>query len=328
MAEMTYREALNLALHEEMERDPHVWVLGEDVGFVEGTYKVTKGLLAEFGETRVLDTPIAEAGIVGLAIGSALAGLRPVAEMMTWNFALVAMDQIINHMAKISYMFGGRLHLPMVIRGPQGGRSRKAAQHSQSLEAFFVHTPGLIVVAPYFPADAKGLLKSAIRDENPVIFLEHEQLYSLKGDVPLEPDFLVPLGKSAVVREGKDLTIISYSYTLGLCLKAADTLAREGVEAEVVDLKTLKPLDFEPIVRSVRKTHRAMVVHEAWKTLGMGAEIAALLQEHCLDELDAPVKRLAGEDLPAPYSPPLEDLVFPQVHTIVDAAFTLLEEGR
>jgi len=327
MAEMTYREALNLALREEMERDPRVWVLGEDVGFVEGTYKVTKGLLAEFGEMRVLDTPIAEAGIVGMAIGSALAGLRPVAEMMTWNFSLVAMDQIINHMAKIPYMFGGKLHLPMVIRGPQGGRSRKGAQHSQSLESFFVHTPGLLVVAPYFPRDAKGLLKSAIRDENPVIFLEHEQLYSLKGEVPLDPEFLVPLGKGEVVREGKDLTLISYSYCLGLCLKASETLAKEGVEVEVVDLKTLKPLDLEVIFQSVRKTHRAIVVHEAWKTLGLGAEICALIQEHCLDDLDAPVKRVAGEDLPAPYSPPLEDLVFPQESTIVEAVFNLLEEG-
>lgn len=328
MAELTYREALNRALYEEMERDPNVWVLGEDVGFVEGTYKVTKGLLAEFGELRVLDTPISETGIVGMAIGSALIGLRPVAEMMTMNFSLVAMDQIINHMAKISYMFGGKLHLPMVLRGPQGGRSRKAAQHSQSLETFFVHTPGLYVVAPYFPRDAKGLLKSAIRDENPVIFLEHEQLYSLKGEVPEDPEFLMPLGKAEVVREGKEVTLISYSYSLGLCLQAAEMLSREGIEAEVVDLKTLKPLDLRTLVESVRKTHHAVIVHEAWKTLGFGAEIAALLQEECHNELEAPIKRVAGEDLPTPYSPALEDHVFPQVNTIVDTVFTLLEEGR
>jgi len=323
--ELTNREAINQAIQEEMVRDDAVWILGEDVGFVEGTYRVTRGLLAEFGETRVLDTPIAEAGIVGLATGSALAGLRPIAELMTWNFSMVAADQIVNHMAKIGYMFGGKLHLPMVVRGPQGGRGRKSAQHSQSLEAIWTHVPGTIVIAPYHPSDMKGLLKSAVRSPDPVLFLEHEQLYSTKGEVPDDDDHLVPIGRSKVARRGEHVTLISYSYMVGQCLQAADTLAKEGIEAEVIDLRTLRPLDLEPVLESVAKTHRAVVAYEAWRTGGFGAEIAAQIYEHAFDQLDAPILRIGGEDVPAPYSPVLEDLVFPTAETVTNGVLEYFE---
>ena len=326
MALMTYRDALNLALKEEMRRDPSVVLWGEDVALYEGSFKVTRGLLTEFGEDRVKDTPISENTIVGVAIGAAMGGLRPVAELMTVNFALLAMDQIINHMTKIRYMFGGQTHLPMVIRAPGGGGSQLAAQHSQSLETYFMHAPGMYVAVPATPADAKGLLKSAIRDSNPVMFLEHELLYNSKGEVPEDPEFLVPLGSSEVKREGTDVTIVGYSRMTILALQAADELENEGVSCEVVDLRTLSPLDAETILMSVRKTCRAVVVEECWRTCGLGAEIASRIYEGCFDSLRVPVRRVSGLDVPMPYSRKLEKLCIPQVEDIASAVKELLSE--
>lgn len=319
MAVMTYRDALNMALKEEMRRDPSVVVWGEDVALYEGSFKVTRGLLTEFGEERVKDTPISENTIVGVTIGAAMGGLRPVAELMTVNFALLAMDQIVNHMSKIRYMFGGQTNLSMVIRAPGGGGSQLAAQHSQSLETFFMHAPGMYVAVPATPADAKGLLKSSIRDNNPVIFLEHELLYNSKGEVPEDPDFLVPLGKCEVKREGKDLTIVAYSRMTVLALQAAEELEDEGISCEVVDLRSLSPLDTETIVTSVRKNNRAVVVEECWRTCGLGAEIASRIYEGCFDALLAPVRRVSGMDVPMPYSRKLEKLCIPQTEDIVKA---------
>src|SRR6266540_2546941 len=264
MPEMTYRDALNLALKEEMRRDPSVVIWGEDVALYEGSFKVTRGLLTEFGEERVLDTPISENTIIGVAVGAAMGGLRPVPELMTVNFALLAMDQIVDHMSKIRYMFGGQVNLPMVVRAPGGGGSQLAAQHSQSLESMFMHVPGIYTLVPATPADAKGLLKSAIRDNNPVIFLEHELLYNSKGEVPEDPEFLIPLGKGEVKREGTDVTIVAYSRMTILALQAAEELAKENISCEVVDLRSLKPLDEEIFVNSVLKTGRAVVVEECW----------------------------------------------------------------
>ncbi|HEY6871166.1 MAG TPA: alpha-ketoacid dehydrogenase subunit beta [Geobacteraceae bacterium] len=325
MPEMTYRDALNLALKEEMRRDPSVVTWGEDVALYEGSFKVTRGLLAEFGEERVKDTPISENTIVGVAIGAAMGGLRPIAELMTVNFALLAMDQIIDHMTKIRYMFGGQVNLPMVIRAPGGGGSQLAAQHSQSLETFFMHVPGMYVAVPATPADARGLLKSAIRDDNPVMFLEHELLYNSKGEVPEEPESLVPLGKALVVREGKDATIVAYSRMTVLALQAAGALAKDGVSCEVVDLRTLKPLDAETFVASVRKTGRAVVVEECWRTAGLGGHLASLVYEGCFDSLRAPVARVSGLDVPMPYSRKLEKLCIPQVEDIVAAVKKTLQ---
>ena len=319
MSDMTYRDALNLALKEEMRRDPSVVVWGEDVALYEGSFKVTRGLLAEFGEERVKDTPISENTIIGVAIGAAMGGLRPVAELMTVNFAFLAMDQIINHMTKIRYMFGGQTFLPMVIRAPGGGGSQLAAQHSQSLETFFMHCPGLYVAVPATPADAKGLLKSAIRNDNPVMFLEHELLYNSKGEVPEDPEFLIPFGKSGVLREGSEVTIIAYSRMAVLSLQAAAALEEAGVQCEVLDLRTLSPLDTDAIVASVRKTGRAVVVEECWRTCGLGAEISSRIHESCFDRLLAPVRRVSGLDVPMPYSRKLEKLCIPQVETIVAA---------
>ncbi len=326
MALMTYRDALNLALKEEMRRDPSVVMWGEDVALYEGSFKVTRGLLTEFGEERVKDTPISENTIVGVAIGAAMGGLRPVAELMTVNFALLAMDQIINHMTKIRYMFGGQTHLPMVIRAPGGGGSQLAAQHSQSLETIFMHAPGMYIAVPATPADAKGLLKSSIRDSNPVMFLEHELLYNSKGEVPDDPDFTVPLGRCEVKREGSDVTIVAYSRMTILALQAAESLEKEGISCEVVDLRSLSPLDDVTILGSVKKSGRAVVVEECWKTCGLGGEIASRIYEGCFDILRAPVRRVSGLDVPMPYSRKLEKLCIPQVEDIVDAVRSVMSD--
>ncbi|WAC07058.1 MAG: pyruvate dehydrogenase complex E1 component subunit beta [Thermodesulfobacteriota bacterium] len=318
MPEMTYREALNQALREEMERDPTVFLLGEDVGLYGGSFKVTDGLLAEFGSERVIDTPIAEGSIVGMAVGAAMAGLRPVVELMTVNFALLAMDQIVNHAAKIRYMFGGKAKVPMVIRAPGGGGQQLAAQHSQSLEAYFLHCPGLKVVCPAFPVEAKGLLKEAIRDDDPVILLEHEALYGSKGEVP-EGKYTTPIGKAKIIREGKDITIVSFSRMAVLGLKAAQELSQEKIETEVIDLRSLNPLDVKTIIASVKKTGRAVVVEEGWKTGGVGGEIVSLIMENGFDYLDAPVKRVSGQDVPMPYAKNLEKLAIPQMDDIITA---------
>jgi pyruvate dehydrogenase E1 component beta subunit len=316
---MTYRDAINLALREEMRRDPSVVIWGEDVALYEGSFKVTRGLLTEFGEERVKDTPISENTIIGFSIGAAMGGLRPIAELMTVNFALLAMDQIINHMTKIRYMFGGQVNLPMVIRAPGGGGSQLAAQHSQSLETYFMHAPGMRVVVPATPADAKGLLKSAIRDNNPVMFLENELLYNSKGEVPEDPEFLLPFGSAEVKRVGKDITIVAYSRMTILALAAAEELEKEGISCEVVDLRTLAPLDTAAFVESVKKTGRAVVVEECWRTCGLGAEIASRIYEGCFESLRAPVRRVSGLDVPMPYSRKLEKLCIPQVEDIVTA---------
>lgn len=319
MPEMNYRDALNLALKEEMRRDPSVVVWGEDVALYEGSFKVTRGLLAEFGEERVKDTPISENSIVGVAVGAAMGGLRPVAELMTVNFALLAMDQIVNHMAKIRSMFGGQTYLPMVVRAPGGGGSQLGAQHSQSLETYFMHCPGLHVAVPATPADARGLLKAAIRDDNPVMFLEHELLYNSKGEVPDDPESVIPFGKADVKREGKDLTIVAYSRMTILALQAAEELAKEGISCEVVDLRTLTPLDTATFTASVKKTGRAVVVEECWRSAGLGGHLAAIIAEECFDRLLAPVRRVSGLDVPMPYSRKIEKLCIPQPETIAAA---------
>lgn len=319
MAEMTYRDALNLALKEEMRRDPSVVLWGEDVALYEGSFKVTRGLLSEFGEDRIKDTPISENTIVGFTVGAAMGGLRPVAELMTVNFALLAMDQIINHMAKISYMFGGQTFLPMVVRMPGGGGSQLGAQHSQSLESYFMHCPGLHVAYPWSPADAKGLLKTAIRDNNPVIFLEHELLYNSKGFVPLDPEYLVPFGQASVVRRGADITIITYARMTALALDAACELAKEGIDCEVIDLRTLNPLDMETVLESARTNGRAIVVEECWRSAGLGGDIAQRISEACFETLLAPVRRVSGLDIPMPYSKKIEKLCIPQVENIMAA---------
>ena len=327
MAEMTYRDAINLALKEEMRHDPSVVVWGEDVALYEGSFKVTRGLLAEFGEERIKDTPISENTIIGVAVGAAMGGLRPVAELMTVNFALLAMDQIVNHMTKIHYMFGGQAIVPMTIRMPGGGGSQLGAQHSQSLETFFMHCPGMRVLYPSTPADAKGLLKSAIRDNNPVIFLEHELLYNSKGEVPEDPEYLVPIGKAAVKRPGEQVTIVAYARMTVLALQAAEELAREGISCEVVDLRSLAPLDDDTILASVRKTGRAVVVEECWRTCGLGAEIASRIFENCFDVLHAPVRRVSGLDVPMPYSRKIEKICIPQKETIIQAVRDVTSGG-
>ena len=320
MAVMTYREALNAALREEMQRDPRVFVIGEEVGLYEGAYKVTQGLLKEFGPRRVVDTPICESGFTGVGIGAAMAGLRPVVEMMTFNFSLVAIDQIVNTAAKLHYMSGGQFNLPMVIRGPGGPAAQLAAQHSQSMEAYYYHVPGLKVVRPSTPMDAKGLLKSSIRDENPVIFIESETLYHLKGEVPDDPDFLIPLGQALVRREGTDVTIVAYMGMMYRALEAAEELAKDGISVELVDPRTLRPMDTETIIGSVRKTHRAVVVEAGAGFAGMGSEIAAFITEHAFDDLDAPVERVTGANAPMPYARNLEKLKTPTKDKIVAAA--------
>ncbi len=319
MAEISYREALNQALREEFQRDERVFIMGEEVGYFGGAFKVTDGLLAAYGEKRVRDTPISELTIVGAGIGAAMGGLRPIVELMTVNFGLLAMDQIVNHAAKIHYMFGGQAKVPIVIRTPQGAGHQLGAQHSQSLEAYFLHCPGLRVVIPATPADAKGLLKTALRQDNPVIFLEHESLYGMKGEVP-DGEHLVPFGKANVLRVGKDVTIISYSKCVYDSLRAAEVLENAGIDAEVIDLRTLNPLDLATIVESVKKTGKAIVVYEGWRTGGAGAEIAAQLYEAAFDHLDAPVERVATLDTPIPYNAKLEKAALPSPAAIVRAA--------
>ena len=319
MAVMTYREALNLALREEMKRDDRVFVIGEEVGLYEGAYKVTQGLLKEFGPRRIVDTPIAESGFTGVGIGAAMTGLRPVVEMMTFNFALLALDQIVNSAAKMNYMSGGQFNVPIVIRGPGGPAHQLAAQHSQSMEVYFYHVPGLKVVRPSTPADAKGLLKSAIRDDNPVIFIESETLYAVKGEVPEDPDFLVPLGQAVVRREGTDVTVIAYMGMMYRALEAAEELEKDGISVEVVDPRTLQPLDAATILASVRKTHRAVVVEAGAGFAGMGSELSAVITEQAFDDLDAPVERVTGVPAPMPYARNLERAKTPNKERIVDA---------
>jgi pyruvate dehydrogenase E1 component beta subunit len=324
MAQITYREALNQALREELERDERVFIMGEEVGYFGGAFKVTDGLLAVYGGKRVRDTPISELTIVGSGIGAAMGGLKPIVELMTVNFALLAMDQIVNHAAKIHYMFGGHAKVPIVIRAPQGAGHQLGAQHSQSLEAYFLHSPGLRVVSPATPADAKGLLKTCIRQENPVIFLEHESLYGVKGEVP-EGEHLVPLGKANVLRMGKDVTIVAYSKCVYDALAAADTLENESIDAEVIDLRTLNPLDIATVIESVKKTGKAIVVYEGWRTGGAGAEIAAQIYEAAFDHLDAPVERIATLDTPMPYNARLERAALPSAADIVKVAEQLVQ---
>ncbi|MHB0967218.1 MAG: alpha-ketoacid dehydrogenase subunit beta [Chloroflexi bacterium] len=323
MARITMREAISQALWEEMERDPKVFIMGEEVGLWGGTYAVTKGFYDHFGADRVRDTPIAEAAIIGGAIGAALTGLRPVAELMTINFAFSAFDHIVNQAAKMHMMFGGQMVLPLVIRAVGGGGRQLGATHSQTPDAIFAHFPGLKVVAPGTPADAKGLLKAAIRSQDPILFIEHATLYQTRGEVP-EGDYIVPIGKSTVARPGKDVTIVTYSKMLEISLKAAETLAKEGIEAEVVDLRSLRPLDMEPVIESFKKTNRAVVVEEGWKSFGVGSEIAARIYEEAFDYVDAPVKRVAQTEVPLPYNHTLEQMMLPKVEDIISAVKEVL----
>jgi len=320
MVSMTMREALRDAMAEEMRRDKDVFVMGEEVAEYQGAYKVTQGLLQEFGAKRVIDTPITEHGFAGLGIGAALAGLKPVVEFMTFNFAMQAMDQLINSAAKTLYMSGGQMGCQIVFRGPNGAAARVAAQHSQDYSAWYSHIPGLKVIAPSTAADAKGLLKAAIRDPNPVIFLENEILYGHSSPVPKLDDFVLPIGKAKIARPGNDVTIISWSMGMTYALKAAEELAGAGIDAEVIDLRTLKPMDNETIIASVQKTGRAVTVEEGWQQNGVGAEIAARIMEHAFDYLDAPVARVSGKDVPMPYAANLEKLALPSVAEIVEAA--------
>ncbi len=317
---ITVREALREALAEEMRRDPLVFVLGEEVGDTQGAARVTQGLLQEFGARRVVDAPICEHGFAGLGVGAAFAGLKPVIEFMSFNFALQAMDHIVNSAAKTFYMSGGALNVPIVFRGPNGARARVGAQHAQDFSALFAHVPGLKVVAPFSAADAKGLLKSAIRDPNPVIFLEHAKLYGLSFPAPREKDHLVPIGAANIARAGRDVTIVAFSHGVGLALTAAERLAAEEIEAEVIDLRTLRPLDMATILGSVAKTGRCVVVDEGWPQGGIASEISARLMEEAFDDLDAPVARVTGQDIPMPYAAPLEKLALPTEVDIVMAA--------
>lgn len=323
MARITMREAISQALWEEMERDPSVFILGEEVGVWGGTYAVTKGFYDHFGPDRVRDTPIAEAAIIGATIGAALTGLRPVAELMTINFAFSAMDHIVNEAAKLHYMFGGQFVLPMVIRAVGGGGRQLGATHSQTPDAVFAHFPGLVVVAPGTPEDAKGLLKSAIRSSDPVLFIEHATLYQVRGEVP-EGDYLVPLGKSKVQRQGRDVTIITYSKMLEISTKAADQLAKDGIEAEIVDLRSLRPLDMDPVIASFKKTNRAVVVEEGWRSYGVGSEVVARIYEQAFDYVDTPVRRVAQKEVPLPYNRNLEQMALPQVEDVIRAVMEVL----
>jgi pyruvate dehydrogenase E1 component beta subunit len=320
MVTMTIRDALRDAMAEEMRRDPDVFLMGEEVAEYQGAYKVSQGLLQEFGARRVIDTPITEHGFAGIGVGAAMAGLKPIVEFMTFNFAMQAMDQIINSAAKTLYMSGGQMGCAIVFRGPNGAAARVAAQHSQDYSAWYSQVPGLKVVAPFSAADYKGLLKAAIRDPNPVIFLENEMLYGHSGEVPKLDDYVIPIGKARVVRTGAHVSIISWSNGMSYALKAADELAKEGIEAEVIDLRTLRPMDTETLVASVKKTGRAVTVEEGWQQNGVGAEIAARLMEHAFDYLDAPVARVSGKDVPMPYAANLEKLALPSVAEVVEAA--------
>jgi len=315
----TYRDALRAAMAEEMERDERVVLLGEDIGLYGGTHLVTNGLIDQFGPKRVLDTPIAENGFTGAAIGMAMAGLRPIVEMMTWNFSFQAADQIIQNAAKLRYFSGGQVSVPLVIRGPNGGGVQLSAQHTHSLEGFYGHFPGLKVVSPVTPEDVKGMMLAAIRDPDPVIFLEAGALYGTKGEVP-DGDYVVEFGSARVAREGTDITLIGYGRQVNMLLKVAETLAAENFSAEVIDLRTIRPFDSETIVSSVKKTHRAVVVQEQWRWFSVASEVAAILQEQAFDELDAPVERVSGAEVPAPYARNLETAAFPSVDQVVAAA--------
>ncbi len=305
MPVITYRDALNQALRQEMQRDPDVFLMGEEVAEYNGAYKVSRGLLDEFGPMRVVDTPIAELGFTGIGVGAAMVGLRPIVEVMTWNFALLAIDQIVNGAAKVRYMSGGQVGCPIVFRGPGGAALQLAAQHSQSFESWYAHVPGLKVVMPATPADAKGLLAAAIRDDNPVVFIEGEMLYNTKGEVP-EGELVTPLGVAEVKREGADVTLVCHAKAVPIALKAAEQLAGEGVNAEVVDLRTIRPMDTETVLASVARTHRCVVVEEGWPFAGVGAQVVDTVQREIFDELDAPVLRVTGADVPMPYNKALE----------------------
>jgi pyruvate dehydrogenase E1 component beta subunit len=318
MTVMRYREAVRAAMVEEMERDSRVYLVGEEVGHYQGAYKVSEGMLDRFGEKRVLDAPITESGFTGIAIGSAMVGLRPIVEYMTWNFSAVAFDQILNNAAKLRQMSGGQLCVPLVLRAPNGSAKQVGSQHSHAMEHFYAHIPGLKVLAPATPADAKGLLKTAIRDDNPVLFMESETLYNIKGEVPDDPDLLVPMGKASIVRPGKDVSIIAWSRMVHVALEAATELAKDGVEAEVIDVRSLRPLDEQTLVESVTRTHRAVVAHEGWPYGGVGAEIADRLQRLAFDELDAPILRATTLDVPMPYNAKLEQHVIPGVARILE----------
>ncbi len=315
---LSYRDALNQAMREEMRRDERIFLIGEEVGYYQGAFKVSKGFVEEFGPQRVVDTPITEAGFTGLAIGAAMAGLQPIVELMTMNFSIIALDQIVNNAAKIRYMSGGQLSVPIVIRGPGSAAHQLGAQHSQSLEAWFCHVPGLKVVMPATPHDAKGLLKSAIRDKNQVIFIEAQLLYGTKGEVQ-EGEYTIPLGVADLKREGRDVTIVAYSKMLLLALEAAEQLRHEDIDVEVIDPRTLKPLDLPVIVNSVKKTGHLVIVEEGWRFCGLGAQIAESVYTAAVDYLDAPIVRVTGEDVPMPYSRPLEDAAIPNVSRVVAA---------
>ncbi len=323
MPQITYREALNQALAEEMERDDSVFLMGEEVGEYDGAYKVSKGLLDRFGDLRVVDTPISELGFAGLGVGAAMVGLRPIVEFMTFNFSLLALDQVINSAAKMLYMSGGQIRIPIVFRGPTGAALQLAAQHSQACETWYVHAPGVKLVTPATPADAKGLLKAAIRDDDPVVVMEGELLYNLKGEVP-EGEHVVPLGVADVKREGTDVSIITHGKMLHVALQAARQLEKEGVEAEVLDLRSLRPLDVDAIVASVRRTNRAVYVEEGWPYAGIGAQVAAVIQEEAFDDLDAPVLRVTQADVPMPYARNLEQLAKPNAARVVEACRKVL----
>ncbi len=323
MPVLTYRDALNAALREEMARDPDVFLMGEEVGVYQGAYKVSRGLLEEFGPNRIVDTPITELGFAGVGVGAAMVGLRPVIEFMTWNFALLAIDQIINTAAKIRYMSGGQVGCPIVFRGPAGAALQLGAQHSQCFEAMYAHIPGLKVIMPATPADAKGLLKSAIRDDNPVVFMEGEMLYNTKGEVP-EGEHIVPIGKAEVKRSGEHVSLICYSKTVTACLRAAEQLESEGISAEVLDLRTIRPLDLEALFTSVSRTHRAVVAEEGWYFAGAGAQVVDELQKGIFDELDAPILRVTGADVPMPYNKQLEKAAKTTPDRIVAAAKKVL----
>jgi len=320
MVPTTMREAIRDAMAEEMRRDPNVFLMGEEVAQYQGAYKVSQGLLDEFGDKRVIDTPITEQGFAGIGVGAAMAGLRPIVEFMTWNFAMQAIDQIINSAAKTLYMSGGQMGCPIVFRGPNGASARVGAQHSQEYSAWYAHVPGLKVIAPSNAADAKGLMKSAIRDSNPVLCLENEILYGIAGPVPKMDDYLVPIGKARIVREGRHVTIVSWSRGMHYALSAAEVLAKDGIEAEVIDLRTLRPLDMETIFKSIRKTNRIVTVEEAWPVCSIGSEICARAAIDCFDHLDAPPAKVSGADVPMPYAANLEKLALPTVDQVVQAA--------
>ncbi len=323
MARITMREAISQALWEEMETDERVFIMGEEVGVWGGTYAVTKGFYDHFGEKRVRDTPIAEAVIVGAAIGAALTGLRPVAELMTINFAFAAMDHIVNEAAKLRYMFGGQFTIPLVIRTPSGGGRQLGATHSQTPDAIFAHFPGLKVVAPGTPEDAKGMLKAAIRSDDPILFIEHATLYQVRGEVP-EDDYTIPLNQAKIHRPGNDVTLITYSKMLEKSMIAADKLAKEGIEVEIVDLRSLRPLDMGPILDSFKKTNRAVIVEEGWRSYGVGAEVSARIYEQAFDYVDAPIQRVAQDEVPLPYNRTLEQMALPQVEDVIQAVKEVL----